>query len=243
MRFKFLHGLLLFTISLTSFSQDNSLEIITNSTCFIDQTRHRSVPVLIYSTKQKVISKPLVIINHGYTLKNSEYSFIANSLAKRGYLVISIQQNLKTDKELSKNGSLFQRRMPMWERGVENIQFVLKEFNRIKPGINKYKIILIGHSNGGDISMLFAKKYPQQVFKIISLDSLRMPFPKNKNFDILTLRAKDTKADAGVLPNKENQQLRIILLKDAKHIDLCDRGSAAIQKEIEAEIVDFLNER
>jgi dihydrofolate reductase len=40
------------------------------------------------------------------------------------------------------------------------------------------KVTLIGHSNGGDIAMLFARNHPQFVKKIISLDSLRMPFPR-----------------------------------------------------------------
>ena len=43
---------------------------------------------------------PFAIINNGNTVKNTEYSFLANVFAARGYLVASIQQDLPTDPPL-----------------------------------------------------------------------------------------------------------------------------------------------
>src|SRR6201990_711536 len=40
---------------------------------------------------------PVAIISNGNTVKNTEYTFLANVLATRGYLVASIQQDLPTD--------------------------------------------------------------------------------------------------------------------------------------------------
>jgi len=40
---------------------------------------------------------PIAIISNGNTVKNTEYSFLANVLAARGYLVASIQQDLPSD--------------------------------------------------------------------------------------------------------------------------------------------------
>src|SRR3979409_1055091 len=37
---------------------------------------------------------PVAVISNGNTVKNTEYSFLANVLAARGYLVASIQQDL-----------------------------------------------------------------------------------------------------------------------------------------------------
>jgi pimeloyl-ACP methyl ester carboxylesterase len=122
----------------------------------------------------------------------------------------------------------------------------LPPIKRIEPNISSAKIILIGHSNGGDISMLFASEYPQLVSQVISLDSLRMPFPKNKNIKILTLRAIDTEADYGVLPDKIEQEkfgVQVIMLKNVRHIDLCDRGSSNIKNEISNDILKFLNRK
>lgn len=237
--------ILLIQIPQIIFASDNT-SISTRSIDLFDQSRHRAVPVLIYSDKQKTNlsnQKPIVIINHGYTALNSEYSFIANALANEGYYVVSIQHDLTTDQPLPRIGNLYQRRMPLWKRGVENIQFVLKEIKKINPNANTHKIILIGHSNGGDIEMLFATQHPEQVLKIVSLDSLRMPFPKNKHFKILTIRANDTKADDSVLPDQENQRkfsIKVISLKNAKHIDLCDRGSAQIKNEVLTDILNFI---
>src|SRR6201985_3132163 len=44
-----------------------------------------------------MISLPVAILNHGNTVKFTEYSFLANVFAARGYMVISIQHDLPTD--------------------------------------------------------------------------------------------------------------------------------------------------
>ena len=188
---------------------------------------------------------PVVIINHGYGAKNTEYSSIANYLARQGYFVISIQHDLNTDSPLSRTGNLFQRRKPLWDRGVLNILFVEKALASQYRFINVNNVILVGHSNGGDISMLFAKQYPHLVQSVISLDSLRMSFPKNSKFPILSIRANDTIADPGVLPDKRDYRklnMTIIRFNEAKHIELCDRGSKTIQNHINLVINNFLND-
>lgn len=40
---------------------------------------------------------PVAIISNGNTIKNTEYSFLANVFAARGYLVASIQQDIPSD--------------------------------------------------------------------------------------------------------------------------------------------------
>ena len=42
----------------------------------------------------------VAIISNGNTVRNTEYSFLANVLAARGYLVASIQQDIPTDPPL-----------------------------------------------------------------------------------------------------------------------------------------------
>jgi predicted dienelactone hydrolase len=54
-----------------------------------DKARGRNVPVVIYHGE--TTNKPAAIINHGYQIKNTEYSFIAQALAAHGYFVVSIQ--------------------------------------------------------------------------------------------------------------------------------------------------------
>ena len=229
---------------------DNNPFISTNTIKFYDKDRKRLIPVKIYVSNESqgkanagIIKLPVAIINHGYTVRNTEYSFLANALAANGYFVVSIQHDLKSDPPLAQTGNLFERRKPLWERGSTNILYVIKELNRINPSLNLSKVTLIGHSNGGDIAMLFARNHPQFVKKIISLDSLRMPFPRTGLAPILSLRGNDTKADEGVLPPEESLKqlaITIIPLPEAKHIDLCDRGSEVIQKQMNALILKFL---
>lgn len=78
-----------------------------------------------------ILKMPVVIINHGYTVKNTEYSFLANALAAQGYFVVSIQHDLKADTNFPKTGTLYEQRKPLWDRGVVNILFVIKSLPNI----------------------------------------------------------------------------------------------------------------
>jgi dienelactone hydrolase len=150
---------------------------------------------------------------------------------------------LTTDEPLARIGNIYKLRRPVWERGIENINFVIEAIKKTNSYVDFNQLVLIGHSNGGDISMLFATKYPDRVKKVISLDHLRMPIPRSKNPRILSIRAKDTQADEWVIPNANEQQeydIRIVALKNGNHSDLCDHGSEDIKQNIIVEIEKFL---
>lgn len=216
-------------------SLSNAYALESKKIDMFDRDRDRNVPVVIY--QREPINKPVVIINHGYGAKNTEYSFIANVLASRGYFVMGIQHDLETDNHLPITGNLFDIRKPFWERGVQNILFVMGELRKIEPQLDLNKVILIGHSNGGDISMMFANVYPEMVSKIISLDSRRYPFPRNPDIEILRFGASDDDPDEGVVP----ESTQAIYVKGARHIDLCDRGSKSIKEEIQKSIIQSLD--
>ena len=103
--------------------------------------------------------------------------------------------------------------------------------------LNLDKLILVGHSNGGDISMMFADIHHELVSKIISLDSLRYPFTKNKDIPILRFAASNTKPDKDIVPASG---VEVVFIKEAKHIDLCDRGNNIIKSKIQNSIIEFL---
>lgn len=232
---------------------DNNPFITTTRLELFDKTRKRAIPVVLYVSDESqgkadagIIKLPVAIINHGYTIKNTEYSFLANALAASGYFVVSIQHDLPTDPPLAKIGNIFERRKPLWERGSDNIFYVMKALSRTKSHVDFTKATLIGHSNGGDIALFFASIHPELAAKIISLDNLRMPFPKSGQSPILSIRANDTKADFGVLPTPETQKklaITITPIHEAKHIDLCDRGSPALQQTINKLVLKFLNKK
>src|SRR6516165_1025391 len=69
-----------------------------------DSKRGRPVPVEVTVRRDSEVAAmaglkklPVAILNHGNTVKNTEYSFVANVLALRGYLVLSIQHDLPGD--------------------------------------------------------------------------------------------------------------------------------------------------
>lgn len=236
----------LFFLALLFYGLSYASTSITESTMsFYDISRQRLVPVEIYVTSSSQVHNsktklPVVIINHGYTVKNTKYSFLAKALACGGYFVISIQHDLKDDPALARTGNLFQQRKPVWEQGVKNILFIINKLSESKQydSIDLSKLTLIGHSNGGDISMMFTEKYPELVEKVVSLDSLRYPFPIKNHIPILSLRANDTQADDGVLPKTG---ATIILLKNAKHIELSDLGSFKIKQQIIDLVFKFMD--
>src|SRR3981189_3689310 len=101
-----------------------------------------------------MIKLPVAILNHGNTVKNTEYSFLANLFAWRGYLVISPQHDLPTDAPMvTKPGELYVGRLPQILRGVANIHFAVDEMKKIQPNADYDKLTMVGHSVGGHLTM------------------------------------------------------------------------------------------
>src|ERR1700751_2060678 len=149
---------------------------------------------------------PVAIISNGNTVRNTEYSFLANVFAARGYLVASIQQDLPSDPPLmTKVGLPYVGRLPVYEKGEANILFVLEQLKKLHPDADYDHLTMVGHSNGGDTAMYFAMQHPRRVSKIVTLDNLRVPFVLRDKLKILSFRSKDPqfKTDPGVLPTPE----------------------------------------
>ena len=184
---------------------NQEFEIKSDSANWLDSSRNRLIPVAFYFpiVNDKISNQQLVIISHGYgenkPFANKSYSYLTEKLASKGYYVVSIQHELPTDDLLPLTGIPQVVRRSNWERGAENILFVLNELKEIKPELDFKHVNLIGHSNGGDMTVLFAHKYPKLVDKIISLDNRRIELPRTSQPKIYSLRSSDQPADEGVL--------------------------------------------
>jgi hypothetical protein len=194
-----------------------------------------------------MIKLPVAILNHGNTVKNTEYSFIANIFAARGYLAISPQHDLPTDAPMvTKVGEPFVGRLPQIERGVANIRFAMEKMKKVQPNADYTKVTMVGHSMGGDISMYFAKEYPDQVKKVVTLDNLRVPFMTDGKFKILSFRSKDPefKADPGVVPNDDvcEKSGITVVNTDFQHNDMRDTGPDTAKSTIQGMLDKFLND-
>src|SRR5580700_434325 len=181
---------------------------------------------------------PVAIISNGNTVKNTEYSFLANVLAARGYLVASIQQDLPTDPPLmTKVGLPYVGRQAVYERGEANILFVREQLKQLQPNADYDHMTLVGHSNGGDIAMYFAKEHPELASKVITLDNLRVPFVLSDKMKILSFRSTDPnfKTDPGVLPTPQQAKTDgiDIVKTQFQHTDMSDRGPDAVKEKIQ----------
>lgn len=212
-----------------------------------DQSRNREIPVAFY--KPHIDNPKIVIFSHGYGRNEGGhylyYSYLTAYLASKGYFVVSIQHELPTDSLIPSTGIPQIVRRPFWERGADNILFVIEELKKSNPELDFKHIALIGHSNGADMSAFFPQKYPGIVDKIITLDNRRMPLPRTINPKVYSLRSTDQPADEGVLPTDEELKkygITIIKLPNTIHNDMDDRANKRQRKEIRGFIMTFLND-
>jgi hypothetical protein len=222
---------------------------------FYDATRgNRPVAVDIAVRFEKemqanagMITLPVAILNHGNTVKFTEYSFLANVFAARGYIAISIQHDLPTDPPMvTKVGELYVGRQPQYLRGVANIRFAVDEMRKVQPNADYDRLTVVGHSAGADISMYFAKLHPDQVKKVVTLDNLRVPFLTDGRFKILSFRSKDPvfKTDPGVIPpNEVCEEAGITVVRTGfQHNDMRDTGPDEAKSSIQGMLDKFLDD-
>ena len=188
---------------------------------------------------------PVAIISNGNTVKNTEYSFLANVFAARGYLVASIQQDLPTDPPLmTKIGLPYVGRRGVYEKGEANILFVVQQLKKLHPNADYGHLTLVGHSNGGDTAMYFAKHHPELVSKVVTLDNLRVPFVLSNKLKILSFRSRDPnfQTDPGVLPTAQQAKADgiDIVQTQFQHTWLSDRGPDSAKERIQATLDQFL---
>jgi len=194
-----------------------------------------------------MITLPVTIINHGNTVKHTEYSFLANVFAARGYLVIAPQHDLPTDPPMvTKVGEIYVGRLPQIQRGVANIHFAIQQMKKIQPNADYNRVTMVGHSMGGDITMYFAKQYPDEIKKVVTLDNLRVPFLTEGKFKILSFRSHDTefKPDPGVVPGEEECEKAGITVVNTgfQHNDMRDTGPDAAKTSIQTMLDKFLED-
>jgi len=194
-----------------------------------------------------MIKLPVAILNHGNTVKFTEYSFLANVFAWRGFIAISIQHDLPTDPPMvTKVGELYVGRQPQYLRGVANIKFAVEEMEKVQPNADYDRLTVVGHSAGADISMYFAKLHPDQVKKVVTLDNLRVPFITDGRFKILSFRSKDPvfKTDPGVIPDEEVcEKAGITVVRTGfQHNDMRDTGPDAAKASIQDMLDKFIDD-
>jgi pimeloyl-ACP methyl ester carboxylesterase len=105
---------------------------------------------------------------------------------------------------------------------------------------------MVGHSMGADVSLYFAKMYPNKIKKVVTLDNLRVPFMTDGKFKILSFRSKDPvfKTDPGVIPDAEVcEKAGITVVRtDFQHNDMRDTGPDEAKSSIQGMLNKFLDD-
>ncbi len=94
--------------------------------------------------------------------------------------------------------------------------------------------------------MYFAKQYPDEIKKVVTMDNLRVPFITSGKFKILSFRSTDPqfKADPGVVPSTDICEKAGITVVNTKfqHNDMRDTGSENAKSSIQDMLDKFLAE-
>ena len=94
--------------------------------------------------------------------------------------------------------------------------------------------------------MYFAREYPDEVKKVVTLDNLRVPFLTDGKIKILSFRSHDTefKPDPGVVPDTaECEKAGITVVNTAyQHNDMRDTGPDAAKSSIQTMLDKFIED-
>lgn len=220
-----------------------------SSTTLFDPARQRPVPVTLYmpaAASRCTLARPcpVAMISSGYGIGHEGYSFLAEALGGMGYLAVAVQHELPSDPPLATKGDLYAARTSNWQHGAANLHFVRDTLRISHPGFDWDHLVLVGHSNGGDISAWFARESEGFAGRLVTLDSRRVPLPRGPSSPpVLSIRASDFQADPGVLPDAEELALSgscVVRIPDARHNDMHDGGPPHLKTHIAELIVGFL---
>lgn len=210
-------------------SKDNNEEYVVSTSDFINDTvRNRTILLEVYKNNHDDFKNGLVIINAGYGCSNTEYSYLAKCFSKLNYLVVAVNHEIQEDPLIPSGENIYELRLPFWENGMQTIDEVGMYVKQHFPSVKLNRINLVGHSNGGDIAVLYATRNPEKVASLITLDHRRVPLPENENYPIITFRADEFAADLGLIPQiskAKNQNIKVIHLENVDHNFMRDNGT------------------
>lgn len=226
-----------------------------HSKIFEDRTPGKWEPlnVQVYGQKADISSlmagrHPVVLLNHGDTVAMTDYASIAEDLASNGYIVVSIQHQLKTDPEPPKFWN--ERSISKYGKVIDNILYVfewLKDNQKalFNNNIDLNRIGLIGHSMGGNSLLLFANR-ASNIFKkkerntllphenkvdvkeaIIVLDTGGFPYPNHNQYPLFLLLSQereDYQRKSGAYDEMIKIGHNVRYYKGSKHISFMDHG-------------------
>lgn len=217
----------------------------------LDKSRDRLIPFEVSYPLDKAsctpaVKCPVAFLSAGYGVPHTEYSFLVAQLVKLGYMVVAIGHELPSDPPISLKGKLFETRSENWVRGARTLEFLKNELQSRYQEYEFNALLLIGHSNGGDISSWLGNEAKPYVKSIITLDHRRVPLPRTENIDVLSIRGSDFSADIDVLPSEKENIIFgscIITIPKSRHNDMSDYGPSWLKEKIATLVTNYLSKK
>ena len=212
-----------------------------------DAPRGRLIPVEVYEPDLATCSAKcrVLLFGTGYRASVSEYSFLLTALAEAGFLVVGIQHDLEQDSPMPNTGDVTRDRTPYWDRGMGNIEFAVGMLKHRFPNHDWSRIILAGHSQGGDIAAKLASRPSFTASALVTLDNRRVPLPTSAPLPVLSIRSSDQPADPGVLPERVDQgraKICVVRMPSTRHDDMNNSAAGSAKARMIELVVHFLRD-
>lgn len=208
-----------------------------------DEARGRDVPLWVDEPAACTAASPcpVVLLSPGWGIPATGYRFLVDGLVRAGFAVVAVQDQLPTDAPMPNTGDLHRDRTPFWQRGAATLRFVHGTLVSHRPELDARRVVLLGHSHGGDVSATLAAQRPGWVTALVTLDHRRVSLPAaGAGLRVLSLRGSDFPADPGVLPAEPTAGACLLPLAPARHDDMHDGGPAELKARLLGAVVDFL---
>ena len=207
-----------------------------------DEARGREIPLFFTYPRPSscVNSCNVAFISPGYNVSSKNYQFIADELSNQGFFVVGIDNQLPSDPPLPTSGNLIELRAPFWDTGADNIIHASTVLSRRFPEYDWPKLLLVGHSQGGDISAWLASRHPSMVSTVVSLDHRRVPLPDREGIRVLNIRASQYEPDPGAVAQSFSSNYCVVVLEDTMHNDLDDGGPQKVKDQIVNDLRSFI---
>ncbi|PQJ85142.1 alpha/beta hydrolase [Aliivibrio sifiae] len=223
--------------------------VMATSLDIYDASRERNIPITVDFPVQKDLCTTsnkckVAFVSAGFKVPYLKYQLMVQNLNEMGYLTVAVDHELPNDPPLSKKGDLYQTRIENWKRGAETLDFLQSNISLRYPEYDFQNILLVGHSNGGDISAWLASENKSYISKVITLDHRRVALPKTARIQVLSIRATEYPTVASALLTEKEQSKYhscIVEIENSKHMDLTDYGSEKVINKVRLITKGFLS--
>jgi dienelactone hydrolase len=163
-------------------AQSLSLNIDEISFDWVDQSRERVVPALLFKPAHQQKAKALIVFSHGLGGSKERYAYLGQYWASQGYASLHVQHDGSDRKVWRGNRLLLPfRLMDAADETealarVQDVKFALDQIlaSKYAADFDQQNIMMAGHSYGANTSMLLSGAVVEQNGKLVSLKDDRI---------------------------------------------------------------------